>query len=91
MGLVARVVSLEDLDSAMEVEVAAYLGAAPGAVAASKRLARSLGPRIDPETIERSIAALANAWEEPEAHEGVAAFFDRRTPGWVVKSDEGST
>ncbi|HET7409107.1 MAG TPA: crotonase/enoyl-CoA hydratase family protein [Paracoccaceae bacterium] len=82
LGLVARVVPAAELDSTVEAEIAPYLACAPGAVAASKRLARSLGPRIDEATVERTIAALADAWEEPEAHEGVAAFFDRRKPGW---------
>ena len=82
MGLVAKVVTTEDLDAAVEAEVAPYLAAAPGAVAASKRLARSLGPQIDEATIESTIAALADSWDEPEAHEGVSAFFDRRKPNW---------
>lgn len=87
LGLVAKVVAPDQLDDAVEAETAAYLAASPGAIAASKRLARSLGPQIDPTTIERSIAALADAWEQPEAHEGVAAFFDRRKPNWVEKPD----
>ncbi|MEO1491128.1 MAG: crotonase/enoyl-CoA hydratase family protein [Pseudomonadota bacterium] len=83
LGLIARVVKADDLDSAVETEAVAYLSAAPGAVAASKRLARALGPRIDEDTIERTIAALADAWETAEGHEGVAAFFDRRKPNWT--------
>jgi methylglutaconyl-CoA hydratase len=86
LGLVARVVPAEELDSAVEAEIAPYLACAPGAVAASKRLARSLGPPIDEATVERTIAALADAWEQPEAHEGVAAFFDRRKPRWAVQA-----
>ncbi|MEM9139178.1 MAG: crotonase/enoyl-CoA hydratase family protein [Pseudomonadota bacterium] len=83
LGLVAKVVTAEDLDAAVVAEVAPYLAAAPGAVAASKRLARSLGPKIDDAVIERTIAALADSWEEPEAHEGVSAFFEKRKPDWV--------
>ncbi|MEM7060470.1 MAG: crotonase/enoyl-CoA hydratase family protein [Pseudomonadota bacterium] len=83
LGLIAKVVSEADLDAAVEAEVAPYLAAAPGAIAASKRLSRSLGPQIDDATIERTIAALADSWEEPEAHEGVSAFFDRRKPNWT--------
>ena len=48
---------------------------APAAVAAAKRLARSLGPRIDAEVIEATIARLADTWETPEAQRG-----DRRLP-----------
>ena len=83
LGLVARTVPAAGLDAAVEAEIAPYLACAPGAVAASKRLARSLGPAVDEAVVARTIAALADAWEEPEAHEGVAAFFDRRKPGWA--------
>jgi methylglutaconyl-CoA hydratase len=83
LGLVARAVPMDELDAAVEAEVAPYLACAPGAVAASKRLARSLGPAMDEATVERTIAALADAWERPEAHEGVSAFFDKRKPLWA--------
>jgi methylglutaconyl-CoA hydratase len=83
LGLVARVVPADRLDQAVEAEVAPYLACAPGAVAASKRLARSLGPVMNRATIERTVEALADAWERPEAHEGVSAFFDKRKPSWA--------
>ena len=82
LGLAARTVPAAALDEAVEAEVKPYLSAAPGAVARSKRLARMLGPKLDPETIEATIAALADAWEDPESHEGVAAFFEKRKPAW---------
>ncbi len=82
LGLAARVVPAAELDAAVEAEVAPYLVVAPGAVARSKRLARMLGPKLDPETVEATIAALADAWESPESHEGVAAFFEKRKPNW---------
>ena len=59
-----------------------YLGAAPGAVARSKRLTRMLGPEITQLKIEATIEALADAWDDAEAHEGVAAFFEKRKPSW---------
>jgi methylglutaconyl-CoA hydratase len=83
LGLVARVVPAAELDAAVEAEVAPYLACAPGAVAASKLLARSLGPVMDRATIERTVEALADAWEQPEAHEGVSAFFEKRKPRWA--------
>ncbi|MFN3260710.1 MAG: crotonase/enoyl-CoA hydratase family protein [Pikeienuella sp.] len=82
LGLAARAVPAAMLDEAVEAEAQPYLAAAPGAVARSKRLARMLGPKLDPETIEATIAALADAWEDPESHEGVAAFFEKRKPAW---------
>lgn len=82
LGLVTRVVAAEGLDAALEGECAPYLAAAPGAVAAAKRLARSLGPRIDEAVIEATIAQLADVWETGEAREGVGAFLDKRRPSW---------
>ena len=83
LGLLARVVPAGELDAAVEDEVVPYLNCAPGAVARSKALLRTLGPRIDRETIEHTIGALADAWDTAEAHEGVAAFFDKRKPAWM--------
>lgn len=83
LNLLAKVVAPEALDEAVEFEVAPYLKAAPGAVAASKRLARSLGPRIDSDVIDATIARLVEAWETEEAREGVAAFFEKRAAPWV--------
>lgn len=82
LGLVARVVPPATLDAAIEAEVRPYLDCAPGAVAAAKALVRDLGPTIDEAVIARTIAALVSRWESPEAAEGIAAFFDKRKPGW---------
>ncbi len=83
LGLVARVVAPEFLDAAIEAEAKPYLSAAPGAVAASKALARSLGPRIDAEIIDETIRRLADTWEQAEAQEGVSAFFEKRKADWM--------
>ncbi len=87
LGLVTRVVAAEALDAAVEAEVAPYLAAAPGAVAAAKRLARSLGPRIDAEVIEATIARLADVWETEEARAGVGAFLEKRAAPWAAAPD----
>lgn len=83
LGIVARTVAPGQLDAAVEAEVLPYLLAAPDAVAAAKALARRLGPRIDAAVIEASVTALADAWETEEAREGLAAFFEKRKPGWA--------
>lgn len=84
LGIVARAVAAGALDEAVEAEIAPYLAAAPGAVAAAKRFARSLGPVIDESTVARSIDALIAQWRSEEANEGISAFFDRRKPVWSV-------
>ncbi len=84
LGVLAKAVPEEALDAAVEVEVAPYLNAAPGAVAAAKKLAQRLGSDISEADVEHSIAALVAQWEGAEAPEGVAAFFERRKPGWAA-------
>lgn len=83
LGLVARIVPPEELDAAVEAEIAPYFAAAPAAVTAAKRLARSLGPRIDEAVIEETIARLADVWETPEARAGVSAFLEKRPAPWA--------
>jgi methylglutaconyl-CoA hydratase len=82
LGLLARAVPAEDLDAAVEAEVAPYLACAPGAVAEAKALARRLGPGIDDSVIAGTIEALVRRWESPEAGEGISAFFEKRKPAW---------
>lgn len=82
LGLLARAVPAEDLDRAVEAEAVPYLNCAPGAVASAKALARALGPKLDDAVIDHTIAALVARWETEEAQEGIAAFFERRSPGW---------
>ena len=83
LGIVASAVPAADLDAAVEAEVAPYLACAPGAVAAAKAYARSLGPVIDEATVARSIDALIARWEGDEAAQGIAAFFDKTQAPWV--------
>lgn len=82
LGLAAGTVPPDALDAAVEAEVAPYLSCAPGAVAEAKALVRRLAPPIDDAVIDATIAALVARWESDEAAEGIAAFFDRRPPGW---------
>lgn len=84
LDLVAKVVPAKELDAAIEAEIKPYLAAAPAAVAASKALARSLGPDISDAVIDDTIRRLADTWETPEAREGIGAFFDKRKPDWVA-------
>ncbi len=84
LDLLAKVVAPEDLDAAIEVEVAAYLKCAPGAVADAKALARRLGPVIDDAVIEMTVQSLVDRWGGEEIQEGVSAFFEKRKAAWVV-------
>ena len=83
LDLLASVVPRDMLDDAVENEVAPYLNCAPGAVAAAKALARHLGPKLDREVIDHTIAQLVTRWETDEAQEGISAFFEKRKPDWA--------
>lgn len=83
LGLLAKIVPAKDLSEAVDREIIPYLSCAPGAVAAAKKLARDLGPRIDADTIAMTISALKARWETEEAEEGISAFFDKRKASWM--------
>ena len=83
LGLLARAVPEEDLDAAVEAEIAPYMSAAPGAVAAGKAMVAALGGAPDEAQISATIDALVARWESDEAAEGIGAFFEKRKPGWV--------
>ena len=83
LGMVARAVKPEEMDSAVADEVAPYLELPQGPPGRAKALVRSLGPRIDEAVIEASIQRLADTWETEEAREGIAAFLEKRKPRWA--------
>ncbi|MGE6740427.1 crotonase/enoyl-CoA hydratase family protein [Allorhizobium pseudoryzae] len=82
LGLVSRVVGDGTLMAEAIAEAELYLATAPGAVASAKALVRALSGSVDSGKIEESIIALADTWEQDEAREGVAAFFEKRKPRW---------
>lgn len=82
LGLLARVVPEEDLDAAVEAEIAPYLSAAPGAVAEGKALVATLGGGVSDADVTATIDALIARWESVEASEGIEAFFAKRKPKW---------
>ena len=84
IGLLSSIVPAGGLDDAIEAEIAPYFAASPEAIAATKTLAHALAPPIDDKVIEMTLTRLADTWETPEAAEGIAAFLEKRKPGWVV-------
>ncbi len=81
LGLVAATAEPGALDDAVMAEIAAYAATEPGAVARAKALVRSLGARIDADTLSRTAEALADAWESPQARQRIGAFLDRNAAG----------
>lgn len=82
LGLLSAVVAPDQLDAAVEAEVAAHLEAAPGAVAATKRLVHYVASHGADENRAYTLAALADAWETAEGKEGIQTFLEKKTPWW---------
>lgn len=83
LGLLDEVVrTVEELDEAVEREVAATLLCAPGAVANAKELIRYVSTHGSAENLDYTANALADAWETAEIREGIDAFFHKRKPNW---------
>ncbi|MEM6488560.1 MAG: crotonase/enoyl-CoA hydratase family protein [Pseudomonadota bacterium] len=82
LGLAAEAVAPEMLDQAVAGQVAPYLAAAPGAVAAAKALVDRLAPGPTDATVAMTVDALADRWESDEVAEGIDAFFAKRRPAW---------
>ena len=83
LDLIADQVPAAQLEARIEAEIAPYLKVAPGAVGASKALARALGPKIDDEVIEETVKRLADTWEGHEAKAGIDAFLNKTAPPWA--------
>ena len=83
LGLVSRSVPPAELDAAVKEEVDACLACAPGAVADAKAMLRRIAGEIPEELIDATAGWLAGRWQDPEAQEGMTAFFERRKPAWT--------
>ena len=83
LGIIATAGDADDLETAVEAEITPYLSVAPGAVGASKALARALGARIDDAVIDETIRRLADQWESEEADHGISAFLAKEKPRWA--------
>lgn len=83
VGLVHELVPRAGIDAAVETVVAAILEGASNAQARSKRLIAEVQDRpVSDGVIALTARAIAEARASDEAREGLAAFFDKRKPGW---------
>jgi enoyl-CoA hydratase len=76
MGLVGRVVPHEELEAAVDVEAAAVMACAPGAMATAKAAMVNALPEPD-------VAMFSRSMRSPEMAEGMAAFVEKRDPDWL--------
>jgi methylglutaconyl-CoA hydratase len=83
LGLVHELAPLAGLGAAADRIVGALLDGGTGAQARSKRLIAEVQDRPVTGTLMALTArAIAEARASSEAREGLAAFFDKRKPGW---------
>jgi len=84
LGLVHEVVAPEELDAALRSVVDALLHGGPAAQSAAKELIRAVdGQMINETLVEETAHRIAHLRATPEAREGIAAFLDKRRPGWT--------
>jgi methylglutaconyl-CoA hydratase len=82
IGLVHRVVVLDELDATVDGRVRELLRAAPGAVAAAKELVRSVSTPPGEGLREFVCRVIADRRASPEGQEGLRAFLEKRRPDW---------
>ena len=83
-GLLDEVGEEADFEAARERLIDDYLCAAPGAVAATKRLLGEVAAHTGAfaELQQHTAERLADAWASPEGREGVKCFLEKKKPGW---------
>ncbi len=86
IGLLHQVEPVDQLDAAVQRQVALLLKAGPIASASAKRLVRDVAAHADGARHDDANAALiARLRVSPEGQEGLAAFLDKRPPAWTTK------
>ena len=86
IGLVHEVPAAEDLQTAVEAMVEALLTNGPAAMAETKDQIAGVGNRpVDDRLIAAAAARIARIRVSDEGCEGVAAFLEKRKPGWARK------
>jgi methylglutaconyl-CoA hydratase len=83
MNLIHEVVSAEELDPCVDHWLDALRKAGPNALAAAKQLIRAVDDSPSAALIEDTSKRIAAIRASAEGKEGVAAFLEKRKPGWV--------
>lgn len=84
LGLVHRVVPQDGLEAAGEEMIALLLANGPQSMVEAKALARAANRPVDEALIEETARWIARIRASDEGREGLAAFFEKRKPSWVV-------
>lgn len=86
IGLIHQVVSVADLDMAVDKHCQSLLSNGPAALAAAKDLVRAVNDKpLDGTLIEDTAMRIAHIRASDEGREGVGAFLEKRPPNWVLQ------
>ena len=92
LGLVDEVVELESLNNEVNKMIITLLNNAPLAVRAAKQIAFDVAYKtIDNDLLQDTSERIAQLRVSTEGQEGLAAFFDKRTPAWQQALNAYST
>jgi methylglutaconyl-CoA hydratase len=83
IGLVHRAVPADELDHEVARVVDELCTSGPSAVSSAKRLIRAVHGHSLEDAIPITARWIAELRSTPEAREGMAAFLEKRTPGWI--------
>ena len=88
LGLIQGICPTGGLDAAAAPLIEQILQAAPGAIAATKRIAHEVaaGTMRGEDGAERLAQEAAERRRSPEAAEGLASFFEKRKPRWYPRA-----
>jgi methylglutaconyl-CoA hydratase len=86
IGLVHQVVPESQLDVAVGSVIDQLLSGGPQALTWCKELVRRVASRDREQVDEYTAALIASARAGEEGREGVAAFLEKRKPGWIGKA-----
>jgi methylglutaconyl-CoA hydratase len=84
LGLLHEVVEVDELDTAVMRHVDAVLAGGPAAIKAAKVLLAGLSGLIRDDVSQETARRIAEIRASDEAKEGLAAFLERRKPGWTA-------
>ncbi|MBE88966.1 MAG: hypothetical protein CMM76_05925 [Rhodospirillaceae bacterium] len=87
IGILHEVVDEEELDANVEGVIQSILGNAPEANSACKSLIQKLASRVDDEILIETGRRIATIRATDEAQEGISAFFEKRSPNWIVEDE----
>lgn len=87
VGLVHRVAPADELDGVVEGYVEGFLASGPEALRETRALVDDVDGRPPDEVGERTVETIARARVSDEGQEGIAAFFEKRSPRWAPEGD----